>query len=393
MGKDDSDQRRARSATLLDRISERTFGHYLDKWRQRIHTHPATGLPLSPLRPWIYDPRRASIEKLVFSTGRGLRLGLQLFAPLMLVVVGVSFIWDYQGVIRSCAIAGIIGFSTNWVAVQMLFRPRQSRPIFGQGLIPSQREEIINKVTNEVCEKLINEEIIRREIDDSRLISRLTEETVKEVRRIVHDPEFIRDTKALIVAYATKFSRSEGFREEMVAEVNGRVERALGRPFAAWLVGGLRGVWKEPVARLVDSELETLPDTLDRLIGEVDGALDHLPGYLDEQRLVIDRALTRIMMALVREMDVRSIVLKQLSTVTSEQLEVGFREFADDKLSYITLLGGLLGIAGGFLIVWPVTSTLVIAAGALLLALVDVLVYRFFGWARRGAPEVSCPKQ
>ena len=78
-------------------------------------------------------------------------------------------------------------------------------------------------------------------------------------------------------------------------------------------------------------------------------------------------------MGLVREVDVREIVLEQLSTVTTEQLEQGFKEFSDDKLSFITLLGGLLGMVGGTVIVWPLPSLAVLGTLGLTLLLLDLL--------------------
>jgi uncharacterized membrane-anchored protein YjiN (DUF445 family) len=362
----------------LGRVREFPLPAYLDKWRERFSTHPQTGLPLTPLRQHL-DEGTLNIEQLAFSTGRGLRITLKLFAPACLTVFAASF-WVpvswLEELMRACATAGLIGFGTNWVAIKMLFRPRQTRPIFGQGLIPSQRDELIQKVADEVIEKLINEEIIHRELDESRLISRLTEETAREVRRLVRDPEFIRDTKQMILTYAAKFSRSSTFREEVAGEVEKRIESIAGSRFAHGVMGRFRRFWREPIIRAVNRELDDLPETLDRLVGEIDSALDHVPTYLESQQSKIDAALTRITMSLIREIDVRQLVTKQLSTVTSSELERGFREFADDKLSYITLLGGIFGVVGGFVIIWPVYSIAAIGLAIGLLALVDVVLHR-----------------
>lgn len=358
---------------------------YLEKWRERFPTHPQTGLPLTPLRQHL-DEGTLNIERLAFSTGKGLRWALKLFAPSCFVVFVASF-WvpiDWlEKVLRACSTAGLIGFGTNWVAIKMLFRPRLTRPIFGQGLIPSQRDQLIQKVADEVVEKLINEEIIQRELDESRLISRLTEETAREVRRMVRDPEFVRDTKQMVLTYAAKYARSEAFREEIASEVEKRVESVAGSRLAHMVVGRLRGVWRDPVLRIVNRELDDLPQTLDRLVGEVDSALDHIPAYLEAHQHQIDAALTRVTMSLIREIDVRQLITKQLSTVTSEQLESGFLEFADDKLSYITLLGGVLGLVGGLVIIWPVYSIAAIVLLFGILFLLDVALHGVLQRLRR----------
>ncbi len=373
------------AAAWIGRFRQQNLMPYLDKWRARLRTDPRTGLILKPLRDEDEDDP-LSIERLAFHTGTGLRIALRVFMPAAVCLFMASFIVPHpilEQVMRSCSIAGIIGFGTNWIAVQMLFRPREVRPVFGQGLIPSQRDEIIRKVADEVIEKLINEEIIRQELDESRLISRLTEETVQEVRRLVRDPEFVRDTKQVILTYAGRFAQSETFREELTREVEQRVERVAGRSFASWFIGRMGGMWREPLTRIVHNEIDQLPETLDRLVGEIDDALDHIPSFLEERQAPIDVFLTRIVMGLIREIDVRRVVLKQLATVTSEQLEVGFREFADDKLSYITILGGILGTFGGFIIIWPLYSVLAIAALLAILAVIDVILY---GVLRRWLP-------
>ncbi|MFW5879048.1 MAG: DUF445 domain-containing protein, partial [Myxococcota bacterium] len=254
----------AGEASWMHRFGELGIGAYVDKWTKRIRTHPVTGLPLTPLRDW---EENVSIERLAFSTGRGLRVALKIFSPVVLLIFIGSFFVEQpmiRQILRSCSIAALIGFGTNWIAIKMLFRPRTVRPVFGQGLIPAQRDEIIRKVADEVIEKLINEEIIRQELEESELISRLIRETGVEARRMVRDPEFVQDTKQLVLTYAVRFTRSERFREELIEEVERRVEEITGRRFATSLVKGLRRVWRGPVVRVVDEEVERLPETLDR---------------------------------------------------------------------------------------------------------------------------------
>lgn len=372
----------------LGRVRGLSFPSYVEKWRDRFRTDPQTGLPLPTRRPTAEGP--PSIEKLAFQAGSGLQWALRLFAPITFAIFLASFVVPVEWLrelLRTCAMAGLIGFGTNWIAIKMLFRPREVRPIFGQGLIPSQREELIRKVTDEVVEKLINEDIIRRELDESRLISRLTEETVKEVRRVVRDPEFVNDTKQVVLTVMAQMTQSEKFRTEVAAEVQSRVELVAGSQFAQALVDRLSGLWREPIIRAVNRELDDLPETLDRLVGEVDSALDHIPVYLEKRQAAIDAALTRITMSLIREIDVRRVITKQLSTVTSEQLETGFREFADDKLGYITLLGGILGLIGGLVIIWPLESIAAIVFIAATLALLDVVAHRWLSRIARPPRE------
>lgn len=155
----------------------------------------------------------------------------------------------------------------------------------------------------------------------------------------------------------------------------------------SWVVRRLKGAWQPPLVALLNREIEDLESTVADGLEHLDELLVRFPEALADRRESIDLVLSRMLVGLVREVDVRAIVLEQLSTVTTEQLERGFKEFSDDKLSFITLLGGLLGIVGGTVIVWPIPSMLVLAAIAGLLLALDLLAKPLMEsrlWPRRG---------
>lgn len=61
-----------------------------------------------------------------------------------------------------------IGWGTNWVAVRMLFSPKQPKSFLGvrlQGLIPRRQPEIAAKVADIVERELIGEHFIRNELE------------------------------------------------------------------------------------------------------------------------------------------------------------------------------------------------------------------------------------
>lgn len=63
-------------------------------------------------------------------------------------------------------VASVIGYSTNWVAIKMLFRPLHEKRIFGlrvpftPGLIPRRKEEIADNIGQAVAEHLVTSEAI-----------------------------------------------------------------------------------------------------------------------------------------------------------------------------------------------------------------------------------------
>ena len=366
----DSDLRRPSWASRIRRLKAVEL---FEKYRRRM-VNRDTQLPFDPSEP--DGPQAAyTIEQLAFETGWGMQVALSVFMPVCGAVFVLSFFLPeaFQPIIRSCSVAGMIGFATNWVAIKMLFWPREPRPIFGQGLIPSQRDQLIEKVADEVLENLINEELILRKIEETRIVQRLSSSAIDKFRLVMADPEFKADLRRVILTWVAELTSNPDFRDRL----GKRAERSLvdfaGEGMQRWVMERMRLAWQGPMARFINREIEDLEKTIDEGLEHMDGLVERMPHYLEEHQDDIDKVLSRMLVGLVREVDVRQIVLEQLSTVTTEQLETGFKEFSDDKLSFITLLGGILGVVGGSVIVWPLASIATLAAVALLLWVLDLV--------------------
>lgn len=373
-----------RKPTWTERVREVRLFPLIEKYRQRV-THPRTGLPFAP-RP--ARKHELSLEQLAFRTGAGLSLALRVFFPACVLAFALSFLWDFHGLLRSCAVAGGIGFGTNWVAIKMLFWPRHSRPVFGHGLVPSQRDQLVTKVADEVLENLINEELILRKVEETRIVERLSRATIDRLRQVVADPEFKDDLQQMVLTYVGELAADPAFRDAAVRRAERSIDRLAGHRFRGWIVDKLRDVWRAPLIELVNREVEGLESTVAEGVSHLDGVLERFPEALEARRDEIDRVLTTMLLGLVQEVDVRAIVVEQLDGVTAEQLEEAFLSFSDDKLSYITLLGGIFGVIGGTVIVWPVGAAVVLSAGIVLLTVADLVAYRLLRgrwrapWAR-----------
>lgn len=365
------------------------FGEYVERWRGEI---TLTASDVEELAEQREKTGVYTFEQLAFETRGGLKLALALFAPFALTVFAASFWWDYQKLLRSCSIAALIGFGTNWIAVKMLFRPRAPRPLLGQGLIPSQRAEILHKVAEEVTGKLVNEEKIRREIEERQLVGRVTERALDRLRELARRPDFVADTKAMVLTFVEKLVNNPQFRERVIRVTEDRVTELAGGSVTTWLADKAREFWFGPLRPAIDRELDNLPQTLDRVLAEFEHILERLPAYLDKRKRTLEETLTRLVMAFVREVDLRGMLDRTLEQVTPEQLEQSFHDFADDKLSYITLLGGALGAVGGLIIVEPVYALGGLGVLALGLFISDAVLapmMRSRFWPRRRQREVA----
>lgn len=347
------------------------FLELVEKYRRKV-VHHETGLPFEPSE----RQRPMSLERLAFHTRGGLKLALRAFMPAATLCFVASFLWDWNGLVRACAVSGVIGFGTNWIAIKMLFWPRESRPVFGHGLIPSQRDDLVDKVANEVLENLINEELILAKIHQTRIVNRFTSAAIGKLRQVAEDPEFKSDLQQVVLTYVGEVTRDEGFRERLAARAEQSLEQLAGDRFRGWMIRRLRELWRGPLIDLLNQEIERLDSTLSEGMGQLEHVAERLPATLEAHQDEVDKVLTDMLVGLVHEVDLREIIYDQLSGVTPQQLETSFLEFSDDKLSYITLLGGIFGVIGGTLIIWPVGAVLAIVAGITALWVADVVSHR-----------------
>jgi hypothetical protein len=142
----------------------------------------------------------------------------------------LSFAWDFpgrtvelfgrvlavEGLLRILAVSGLIGFATNWLAITMLFQPREKRPIVPQGLIPAQRERVIFRLAQAISQELINEDLIKEKIEASGAIGRYREQALGVLKGVVEDPDFRSDElKGLTQAYAESVLGSDDMRAQL----------------------------------------------------------------------------------------------------------------------------------------------------------------------------------
>jgi uncharacterized membrane-anchored protein YjiN (DUF445 family) len=343
----------------------------VEKYRQRM-VHHETGLPFEPS----HRPRPLSLERLAFDTAGGLKLALKVFPPICIAAFAFSFLFDWHGLIRACAVSGMIGFGTNWVAIKMLFWPRESRPVFGHGLIPSQRDDLIDKVATEVLENLINEQLILEKVHQTRIVNRFSTALISKLRQVASDPEFKQDLRRMVLTYVGEITSDPEFRARIAERAERSLEDLAGDRFRGWMVRRLKDLWRGPMIDLLNREIERLDTTMTEGIERLEGLAGSLPRAVEEHQEEMDRVLTNMLVGLVHEVDLREIVYEQLEGVTPEQLETAFLEFSDDKLSYITLLGGIFGVIGGTVIVWPTFAAAAIILGIAALWVTDRVAYR-----------------
>ena len=305
---------------------------------------------------------------------------LRVVPVLLAVVFAVSFAWDVDGdLLRVLSVSGLIGFATNWLAITMLFQPREKRAIVPQGLIPAQRERVIYRLSEAISRELINADIIKQKIQESGVIGRYRDLALGVVRGVVEDPGFRADLKGLATDYATEVLGSEPVRREVARLALERVETA-GRGLGGVALGLYRTFAEDDFQRRLDRALDEIPGAVVPLLDRVDQALDAVPGKVEARADEIEEIATRAVLSFVEGFDVRTMIQERARGFDESQLEDLLKSTSNEQLNYIKYLGAVLGVLGGLVIWRPLEALVGFTAVSLALWGLDEALVR----ARRG---------
>ncbi len=318
-------------------------------------------------------------------------LPLLRFIPSLLVVLfAASFAWDFPGVtaeafgyrlpldglLRILSVSGLIGFLTNWLAITMLFHPRHARPVFGQGLIPAQRERVIFRLAKAVSEELINEEIIKQKIEEHQIIPKYREMALTVTRGVLEDPEFRAELKALTSDYVERVLTSEEVRARLVDLAIEKIEAYAGEGLGKLALKTYRFLNEDDFKRRVDQAIRDLPTSLDNVLDEMDHLLDRVPALIEARSEDIEAWATRLVLGFVENLDIYTMIMSNMVKYDEQQLEDLLKKTTNEQLNYIKYLGGVLGFFGGLIIWRPVLALSVFGTLGLLLWGLDAALFR-----------------
>lgn len=339
------------------------------------------------------DPKPASAPALPPPSSPKLQRILAVLKGLTLLLIPLfafSFFWDFNGVqitlgpwtvsgeglLRAISISGLIGFLTNWVAITMLFHPRERRPILQQGLVPAQRERIILKLADAVTRELINAELIAIRLHESGVISRYRDKGLVLVQEVLADAEFREEFKRLVEQYAQHVLSSPEVQARLTTFLVTRIEEYASEGVKGWALKFYRSVGESHFQQRVADLVASLPGAVEPALDSADRLLDRLPLQFEHHAELIERQVTEALLYLVRNIDIRGFLVANMRTFDESRLENLILNTSNEQFTYIKYLGTAFGMLGGLVIWQPLPSLLflsVLAGGVLGL---DVFLYR-----------------
>ena len=299
---------------------------------------------------------------------------LRIIPGLLFITFFVSFFYDLNGksliigqsvfyfdnLLRIISISGLIGFFTNWVAIIMLFRPQEKRPLLGQGLVPAQKNVIAIKLSNAVNKNLINPDQIRVKLVESGILSSVIKEIEHGIGNLGNDEEFRDELFKVLTEAVSDYLAQEEVRsnisEVLLNHIDGSFQE---KSFEKYVFKVYKNLRKDQIASIIDKAILSVPSTIYEHRSSFNNTILAIPDEISQHRDRIEEYLITGIYDILQRINLRSIIEDNLNNFDEGRLEELIKDSTIDQLNYIKYLGAVLGVLGGF-IIWNPLPALVI---------------------------------
>jgi uncharacterized membrane protein YheB (UPF0754 family) len=182
-------------------------------------------------------------------------------------------------------ISAFIGWFTNWIAIKMLFHPREPKKILGitfQGIFPKRQKQFAIKLG-----KLVSSELL----------------SFTDIEQKISDPENVSKLLPLLEGHIDTF-----LREKLTAEI----------PMIGMLIG-------------------------DKTISQVKGV------FIKELEELFPILMKQYMTTLQHDLDLEKIVIEKVGRFSSDKLEEILNQIMSTEFRFVEIIGAVLGFIIGIL--------------------------------------------
>ncbi len=261
--------------------------------------------------------------------------------------------------ILTIAVSGLIGYGTNYLAIRMLFRPVERRPVWGQGLIPAQRDRIIITLAKGIHKHILNQELIRKRVEESGLVTRLNEILIKGTGGILRDEALRRALKNFVYDALLDYSQQERIRNDIYQIIDTRLEKNLNGGVKKFILQTYKRYNKEDYEEIIRKIVEDIPKIAMDVMDNFEEELNRLAAYVRTQKTITEDFMMKVFVNTINRLDITGLLYKQMEHFDESRLERMVWEATNEQLLYIQYLGTLLGILGGLLI-WKTQIMIVV---------------------------------
>lgn len=250
-------------------------------------------------------------------------------------------------------IATLHGYGAAWLAVKMLFRPRQPIYVFGwrlpltPGMLPKEREHFIEALSTVIAQRLLNVETItdeimslglEQEITDLALNKSQSESTVQIVVEHLRERLFhLRDS------VEARWEITRALRKIVEVEMEQRLG-LLRRMVAGYFLDD------EALYRIVGDSIDKLAEQIaDSLFARttIAQAMAAIPETILAGTEAQPSVIASFAQLISRKLDFRAILMRRLSALSDEDIEQLIMETAGREIRAIIWFGAGIGLIVG----------------------------------------------
>ncbi len=276
----------------------------------------------------------------------------------------------------SILMGAVIGFGTNALAVEMLFRPYTPKYIgkrrlpFTPGLIPKEQGRIADSLGNLIEKELFSPEIISNALETPEAKGAIgtwldqlfdsasaTQKTPRELLIQVFGEEIYiqkrEELSALLCNYIVKKATQAKLGESFARQLSHRTDEKL--PFLR--SGSLEDVYVNTLGKLIDRELErSLPEIIQQYVYREAGSFlgtplsvtlkNHereLPKLKESILELIHASIAGALPQLLSSGEIKRLVVTRINSLRPKELNDMLRALMKKELAAIEWLGALLG--------------------------------------------------
>ncbi|MFK7921060.1 MAG: DUF445 domain-containing protein [Bacteroidia bacterium] len=274
-------------------------------------------------------------------------------------------------------VSGLIGYGTNYLAIRMLFRPIERRPIWGQGLIPAQRERIILSLAAGMHTHILSQERIHQRIEETGLVQKINDLFMDGSSSLVQDQELREELKRLVHEGMTEYANREDVRKEVREIIDSHLEQNVEGGVKKFLLQTYKRYNKNDYQEMIDRVVGDIPNVTIKVMERLESQLDELAELIVNEKTTTEAKIYEVLEDALERIDITGLLVKQMENFDEVKLEKMVRDATNEELKYIQYLGTVLGVLGGLLIAQPETTGPIYVLLFSLLWVLDWAIFRF----------------
>ncbi len=263
-----------------------------------------------------------------------------------------SKMFDPLDMLKMLCVSGLIGYGTNYIAIQMLFRPVDKHPVWGQGLIPAQRERIIYTLASGLHKHVLHQDIILLNLEKAGFPARIANMIAEGTANMIKDKGIKDEIRNWIVAGMSEYFGQEKVKQEILLTIDEKVNQNLEGGIKKFLVSAYKKYNTDDYVAFIEKMMNEVSPTAGKIMDKFgDEKTDEVVAYILSKRAELANFIAFAMAELLQRIDITGLLRAQMEHFDDAKLEKMVWEATNEQLLYIQYLGTILGVLGG-LIIW-----------------------------------------